>query len=406
MVLSVRFLLIWYGLFLVFAWQPRTVAFGAGTDVVRLANGDVLRGQIVRQDADGELLIAIRRAWLSEAFPQRADATAANENLLSRLALKQLVDRINTMLAEPAGRYDEGLVAFLRREQARAGELLQAAEPAHHQFMWVMAPAAEVRHVTRAEADHRQLVQWGWHEDLADAETLPRAKLTRLLKDRGVVATDRPPSLTDRLPPLPQDQAEWQARIALLEAAYGPPVTFQGTNDFVVRTDGEVRLESVLAIMKQMIGGELQSLFSLPQEDGHANSPTDRWLADARQQAADERWLRATRVHSLPDKELVDVESVFEVPLPDHGWVTVWRHQLQVDATTPRPAYEEQITADQQVGRALEALKSLGVFSNANLTKAIRFGAATVEAQQDIDRRFDAFNSTYTQRLDGPPLVW
>jgi hypothetical protein len=111
-------------------------------------------------------------------------------------------------------------------------------------------------------------------------------------------------------------------------------------------------------------------------------------------------------VHSLPDKELVDVESVFEVPLPDHGWVTVWRDQLQVDATTPRPAYEEQITADQQVGRALKALKSLGVFSNANLTKAIRFGAATVEAQQDIDRRFDAFNSTYTQRLDGPPLVW
>ncbi|NDH93052.1 MAG: hypothetical protein EBZ13_00610, partial [Planctomycetia bacterium] len=156
-------------MFLVFAWHPGTVAFGAGTDVVRLANGDVLRGQIVRQDIDGELLIAIRRAWLTEAFPQRADATTANEKLLSRLALKQLVDRINTMLAEPAGRYDEGLVAFLRREQARVGELLQAAEPAHHQFMWVMAPAAEVRHVTRAEADHRQLVQWGWHEDLADA---------------------------------------------------------------------------------------------------------------------------------------------------------------------------------------------------------------------------------------------
>jgi len=398
--------MIWYGLFLACIWQSGTVAFGAGTDVVQLANGDVLRGQIVRQDTDGELLIAIRRAWLTEAFPQRADATTANEKLQSRLALKQLVDRINTMLAEPAGRYDEGVMAFLRREQARVAEMLQAAEPARHQFIWVMVPTTEVRHVTRAEADHRQLVQWGWHEDLADAETLPRARLSRLLKARGIVAADRPPSLTDQLPPIPQDQAEWRARIALLEAAYGPPVTFQGTDDFVVRTDGEVRLESVLAIMKQMIGGELQSLFSLPQEDGHANSPTERWLADARQQAAEERWLRATRVQSLPDKEMIDVESVFEVPLADRGWVTVWRDRLQVDATTPRPAFEEQITADQQVGRALEALKKLGVFSNANLTKAIRFGAATVEAKQSIDRRFEAFSSTYTQRLDGPPLVW
>jgi hypothetical protein len=37
---------------------------------------------------------------------------------------------------------------------------------------------------------------------------------------------------------------------------------------------------------------------------------------------------------------------------------------------------------------------------------AVRFGAATMEAQQRADDRFYAFKDRYTEKLDGPPLRW
>ncbi len=39
------------------------------------------------------------------------------------------------------------------------------------------------------------------------------------------------------------------------------------------------------------------------------------------------------------------------------------------------------------------------------MTEAIRFGAATMEAQELIDRQFAAFRSDHTLQLDGPPLM-
>ncbi len=395
----------WCGLFLSCVWLQGSVAAAAGTDAVRLVDGGVLRGQIVRREANGGLLLAVRRAWLAEAVPRRAEAATAAEQRQSGMALEQLASRIDTLLNEPAGRFNEGLLAFLRREQARVADLRKAAEPDRPQFLWVAVPAAEVRAVVAADPDWRQLVQWGWHEDLANVETLPRPQLTRLLTARGIIATDRPPSLTDRLSPLPQDDAEWQARLALLEDAFGPAVRFQGTGDIVVRTDGEVTIDAILPVITQIVGGNLGSLFAPPDEDRHQDGPTEQWVAAARQQAATERRFRATRVQSSLEQGTVAVESVFEVRLPDRGWTVIWRDRLQLDATIPRAVAEEQIAADPRVGRALEAIKALGVFSDAALTKAIRFGAATLEAKQASDRRFDAFNSTFTARLDSPPLV-
>ena len=394
------------GLLLACGWLPGNTVTAAGTDVVRVVGGDVLRGQVVRREADGGLLLAVRRAWLDETAPRRATAATAAEKQQSREAIEQLINRIDRMLAEPAGRYDEGLTAFLRRERRRATDLLAAAHPANHQFVWVELPGAKVQDVVPADADWRRLVQWGWHEDLPDVETLSQPKLAALLEARGIVTTDDPPRLADRLPPLPQDDREWQARIALLEDAYGPPVTFQGTGDIVVRTDGDLKIESILPVITQLIGGDLGGLFSSPDEDQRQQDPADRWLASARQQATTEGRFRATRVDVSPDRDVVVVESVFEVQLETDGWVTLWQDRVQLDASVPREVSVDRIAADPRVGQALEAIKALGVFGDAALAQALRHGAATLEAKEMSDRHFDAFNSTYTVRLDGPPLVW
>lgn len=394
------------GLLIACGWLLGNTVTAAGTDVVRLVGGDVLRGQVVRREADGGLLLAVRRAWLQENAPRRSKAAAVAEKRQSREAIEQLAKRIDAMLAEPAGRYDEGLTAFLRRERRRVAELRAAAVPGQPQFVWAALAATEVREVVPAEADWRRLVQWGWHEDLPDVETLSQPRLAALLEARGIVTTDDPPRLADRLPPLPQDDREWQARIALLEDAYGPPVTFQGTGDIVVRTDGDLKIESILPVITQLIGGDLGELFTSPDEDRRQQDTADRWLAAARQQATTEGRFRATRVDVSPDRDVVVVESVFEVQLETDGWVTLWQDRVQLDTSAPREVSVDRIAADPRVGQALEAIKSLGVFGDAALAQALRHGAATLEAKEMSDRHFDAFNSTYTVRLDGPPLVW
>lgn len=381
------------------------LAAAAGTDVVRLADGDVIRGQVVRQAADGTLLVAVRRAWLEQAEPALARRAAAEEAGQTRAALEQLSGRIDSMLAAPPGRFDESLLALLRREQARVSGMLDADAATLPQFIWLSLPGNRVRGVERAESAWRQLVQWGWHEDLDRVETLSQRDLARALEERGVDPAAPPPSLVDRLPPSPQSDDQWQARVALLEDAYGKSVTFQGTGDIVVRSDQEVTVEALLPVVTQMLSGDVGGLLDLLGGGGGGRPAVaeDRWLASARRQAGSDGHFRATRVQTKPEQGVVDVESAFEVRLADGTWATVWRDRQQVDATQPRAGLEERIAGDPRVGQALQAIKAFGAIDEAALTEAIRFGAATMEAQEGIDMRFAAFRSDHTLRLDSPP---
>jgi hypothetical protein len=54
----------------------------------------------------------------------------------------------------------------------------------------------------------------------------------------------------------------------------------------------------------------------------------------------------------------------------------------------------------------LEAVNSFGIGADDQVRQAVRFGAATMSAQQAADARFFEFRDRYTRRLDGPPLVW
>lgn len=381
------------------------LAHAAGTDVVRLADGDVVRGQVVRQAADGTLLVATRRAWLEQAEPRLARQAAADEAVQTTAVLKQLATRIDAMLAAPPGRFDESLLAHVRREQARVTAMLEADTPTVPQFMWLSLPGNRVRGVERAEPAWRVLVQWGWHENLDRVETLSQRELATALEQRGIDVAVPPPSLVDRLPPSPQSDDQWQARVALLEDAYGKSVTFQGTGDIVVRSDREVTIEALLPVVTQMLSGDVGGLLDLLGGAGGGRPAVaqDRWLASARRQAGSDGHFRATRVQTKPEQGVVEVESAFEVRLADGTWATVWRDRQQVDATQPRAGLEERIAGDPRVGQALQAIKAFGAIDEAALTEAIRFGAATMEAQEGIDIRFNAFRSDHTLRLDSPP---
>lgn len=379
----------------------------AGTDLVRVAGGVVVRGSILSQQADGSLRIAVRRAWLTAAEPglaREAERTEARETVE---ALEQLAERLDMLLAAPVGSYEESLLAFLRREQMRVQEVLAADPPLRPRFVLLNLAGNRVRGVEPAEPAWRMLVQWGWHEGIDGVETMPQRKLVEILAERGVDTTAPPPSLADQLPPLPQDDDQWRARVALLQDAYGDSVSFQGTGDIVVRADQEVTIDTLLPVVTDMLKGDVGGLLDLfgGGAGGRQQQPAaDRWLASARSQAGSEGRFRATRVQTKPEQGLVSVESGFEVQLADGSWGTVWRSRTQVDASKPRPGLEERIASDPRVGQAINAIKLLGVIDEDAMTKAIRFGAATMEAQEVIDRQFAAFRSDHTLRLDGPPL--
>ena len=90
--------------------------------------------------------------------------------------------------------------------------------------------------------------------------------------------------------------------------------------------------------------------------------------------------------------------------MPDGTWETIWNATETVDASRPRKELEARIRQDQQVTEALKLAEGLGL--GGGVDTAVRFGAATMEAQQTAAARFFEFVDRYTLRLDGPVLKW
>lgn len=92
--------------------------------------------------------------------------------------------------------------------------------------------------------------------------------------------------------------------------------------------------------------------------------------------------------------------------MPNGDWEVVWSHREAQDATKPRADVEAKIAADPQVKQVLDAVKSFGFGADDQIRQAIRFGAATMAAQQAADARFFEFRDRYLKQLDSPPLIW
>lgn len=393
-----------------FLLTPVDWAVASGTDRVQLTDGTVLRGQVVDRSEADELLMAVQRRWLEAREPALAREASDADTEQTVTAWRQLSDRLDALLASPLAQQNDPLRVFLQREQTRIQQLLAVESPPPFQFLWLRIPKRSIRAVTPADPAWRRLLQWGWQEQLDDVETLPQNRLATVLTKAGIDAAQQPPSLVDRLPPLPQSDDQWQARLALLQHTYGAPVSFQGTGDVLVRLDEAAPEATLLPMITQLLQAEVSNLLvPTDQPHGHpampAAPPEDRWVQSARAQAIDDGRFRATRVTTNLTQHTVVVESRFEVlTTPDH-WATIWRDRSTVDARNARPDAEARITADPRVEQALAGLRLLGLTDDHAITTAIRFGAATMEAQDQTNQRFIQFCSDHTRQLDSPPLV-
>lgn len=381
-----------------------------GADLVAIKKGPRLLGAVLGKNAEGTLSVAVERGWLEGKYPKLFDEESAREIADARKLNEELRDRLDEWRREREE--SPRLLGFLKDEAARVERLLgepeKGAKPAASQFMLLRFDADQVERTFIQPPPRKQVALVAWRERLDGVESRPAADLSRELTKRGLRdANDAPIDLSDRLPPQRQSEKEWAARRALVEYAYHKSLDFQGTGDLLVKTGDEKKALDLGQIFTAVLQSQLLDLFD-PLADKKPREASRKGLDSATRTAESEelRGFRVTRVNQDLASGRVSVETQFVAQLPGPTWQPVWSSMQTLDATKPRGDLEKRILADPQVSKALDLIKSTGVLgSDKEINTALRFGAATMEAQQNADTRFFEFRDKYTRRLDGPPLM-
>jgi hypothetical protein len=268
-------------------------------------------------------------------------------------------------------------------------------------------PAKNVQKWYAQPAQNRQLALAAWKLKLEDVETKSAEDLADELQERKVDLTQLDLDLSDRLPARPDGEREWAARRAIVEHHFWGSLEFQGTANFLVEagTDQPELMELLPKILNQELTRQLGDL--LGTEGGVPQQKADP-IAEATK-TADDKNISAvviTRLDQSLTEKRVSVEKLFLAKMPGGEWERVWSIVTTVDASKPRKAIEDELANHEQIKPIRDAVKALGLpGGDENLTIAIRFGAATMEAQEKSEEAFEAFVKRYTEELDRPPLI-
>ena len=388
--------------------QPSSIPLSQrGLDLVALRSGPSLVGAIAGNAPDGSLRVVVERGWLEAAHPKLYQHVVEEETQTTRRVLEELLPRITRWKERRPD--EQNLTAFLTLEEQRVRKALDELDDApatnKTQLVWLALTPADIRRVVRQPPERRQIALLAWRERLPDVPTASANSLERTLRERGVEITAEQVDLSDRLPPLPQDEREWAARVALVEHQFVERFELQGTGSALVAIGGEQPV-----ITPELIGeiyrAEVAKL--LDEVAGAKALIDDSWVDEAVQRARQKKAgaVRVTRVDPDLGRGRVTVESRFLTELPGGQWETIWSHREVADVGRPRPELEERIRKDPQIQQVLKTFQGAGLAVERSLAQALQFGAATLEAQQNADARFQQFQDRYLRRLDGPPLVW
>lgn len=413
--------------------QRRSSQNQLAVDVVRLRSGERLLGAVLNESPDGTVRMAVQRRWLREALPEFYRSVAADETAAQQTITAELSERIERWVTEVEARprrEDEtrqllGFLADQRRQLQRRLKRLQADETQRDdapgldtQFVLLELPRNRVASRFIQPAERRRVALLAWRERFREVETLSADQLRSSLEMRNIDVADstEPVDLSDRVPPAAQTDDEWAARQAIVEFQLVRPLEFQGTGGALFRTDGGAAQINLAAVLPQLLQSQLTSqLADLLDEPGIGNAGRGGKKAAATAlteslgpaiREAEQLGLRGFRVTQL-DLDLprgqARVTEQFVARMPGGQWKIVWSETVTEDARKARAAAEEQIGNDPQVKQLLQLAEQLGGAGD-QVKTAVRFGAATMAAQQSAGARFFAFRDRHTQRLDGPPL--
>lgn len=386
-------------------------------DQVVLKGGPRILGSVLGREADGTLAIAVGRDWLKKSHLQYFEKILPDETAETRAALIELRDRIAEWRRARAP--ENEFEFFLKKETERVEQALSAIDNGTHQetapFMVLDLAPAKIERLVNQPPQRKRVALAAWRERLADVESRSTASLVQELKKLKIEADDEGEFLLDLLPPRRQNESAWAARQAVVEYHYLKPLDFQGRGDLVLRTGQQLNAANAgqlfADLLKSLGGDPIADLLGTGAGNSGKKTPAGRpqpetWLASATKIAEADKTtgFRVTRSEEDLAAKRVAVETRFVARMPDGSWKTVWHRVETADAAKLRADAEQQIMQDPQIRAALDIVKSLGIGGDEQFKMAVRFGAATMDAQKQADSRFFEFRDRHLHRLDGPVL--
>lgn len=397
------------------AGKPNAAPPGKGggllaVDQVLLKNGKTLRGMIVHRQPDGTVVLAVARPWLQKTYRDLANTTLERNLAQQHVAWTQTRQRLQALLEMPPA--DDDLRRFYERELARIEQRLEQPRTDPPEFLWLTYPAADIRQIIAAPRESAALAVIGWSEELPNVETLNVDALRQELTSRKIRLDGPVPDLSPLLPARPQSPREWSVRLAML--GYDrDPVHLQGTGDLFLRVEQNQPVD-LSKLLQPLLKGQLQSLLGdllgEPTNQGRSKSAAGTTNQDWWRPAlplADEAGTSAVRVTRLvldAEQQQTRVESVLLHRPTDKPWSAVWKGQAQQSARTAHADIEARLAEDPQLKSALKLAQQAGLASPELTQQALRMGAATQLALEQVNGDFALFRNRATARLDGPPL--
>lgn len=381
-------------------------------------DGGELRGLVYGVSARGEVWFACRKVWLKKAYPELAARLEKEQEErewdLRTDYIRRLAQWDKSLESSPENR---PLKDFIDQEISRMDPGLGTEKPASRgPFILVKLDAAQARKLVRAKPEHLRLALTGWKEEVEKLEEQPAAATIAELKKDGIQWDKESPDFSSRMPGMPvETESDWELRKAFLGFARGRQLRFQGTGETIFETPegggagagAGLGLDQILGKLGPgILNGALGELLG---EAGQGRQDNQRAAVEAAKVADQKkiRQFRLTRVQPDLVRRLVVVEDTLHAKLPGPNglaWKQIHREEIQADAAIARPQTEARIQQDPRAGPMLAQLRQVGL--GEKLDEAVRFGAATLEAQQQAEAGFQAALKRYTARVDGPPIRW
>lgn len=380
-------------------------------DQIDQRSGPTLYGAILARSADGTLTMAVQREWLrekSKSFYAKQTATEAEDSINALATLRDRIDEWLKATTQPIN-----LVRYLREQREKVDRKLvetrQNPAAPNSQFVILEIPAKNVQKWYAQPAQNRQLALAAWKLNLENVETKSAEDLADELQEHKVDLAQLDLDLSDRLPVRPDGEEEWAARRAIVEHHFWGSLEFQGTTGFLVEASAGADQPELMELLPKIFNQELtRQLGDLLGSEGGVLTQKSDPITEATKTADNKNvsTVVITRLEQSLTEKRVSVEKLFLAKMPDGTWERVWRTVTTADASMQRKAIEDELANHEQIKPIRDAVKALGLpGGDENLTIAIRFGAATMEAQKTSEESFEAFVKRYVQELDRPPLI-
>ena len=377
-------------------------------DILNLKSRQQFRGFVLNANTNEDLKIAVSREWFQH-FDEKAyakvDKEAKSEEERARQQLKSRLEQLTSTGKHPAFDF------LVKKELERVTAAIDAPPDDECQFLVVRLKRSLIANLILASESNRRVAIWAWSERLPKIESREVSDILKELKSKvqDFDATLTVPDLSTRFPMMEQSELQWRTRLAIVSHGLAERIEFQGSGKMMIQVGDDKQPQNANEIMTQMLQAQTESvlgeLLGDPKSKSLLPDGKSDWVKAAivKTEALGMGYFHATNVKVDPLGEIASVESVFMVKHADGDWRMAWNGIRDERASQQTADSIARVTKDSQIESLKNSLQAI-VGVNDAFDKAIRFGAATMTAQQNVNEQFETFVERYLRRLDGPPL--